>query len=147
MPEQGLSEAAEVMSNISEIQIFAKMMAHIVADEVTKQLSSNYFKMFGTIFSALVSAIAYMYMKQSSERQQAQKDKKEATEKLFAVLKESTSLIETVKNGLDNSEKSEKKTRKAVNKMLLRMRGCPNRDKNYDDEELERLINEGEDDD
>ena len=139
----GLDQTMSLLSNLSDVQLFAKL----IADEVVNHLGSTYLKIFGGILSAMASAIVYMYLTQKSERKTADESTKDANNKLFAVLVESGKLMETVRRGLDDSAKCERKTRRALENIVVIVRGCNGRDNRLDNNPLDAILvqnNEGE---
>lgn len=114
-----------IMSNISEIQFFAKLVADIVTNSVSAHLDSFYLKVFSMVIGVMSSAIAYMYLSQKSE-------KKQSDDRLFAVLDEATCLMESVRNGLKSSVSREKKTKRILDKVNSVLLGCVNRNNTLD---------------
>jgi hypothetical protein len=141
-----LETAVDAMANLSDIQMFAKMIANMVADEGTQQLGSTYIKICGGIISVLVSTITYLYMTQKTEREKAEDASQQANDRLFAVLAESTRLMETVKNGLKDSVSSEKRTKRTLERMVTVVRGCAGRDNRLDNLGLDDLMDQGDND-
>jgi len=136
---EGLDQVLSVASNLADLQAFASL----IAKEVVKSMGVTYLRIFGTVVSALISAIVYMYLTQKSE-------KKIADDRLFVVLGESTRLMETVKNSLKASSSAEKKAKKALEIMAVLVRGCEMRDGRLDSNSLENVMrqdNEGDNED
>ena len=133
-----MPETSNVMSNISEVQFFAKLVADAVTNEVSAHLDSFYLKVFAGVLSIMASAIAYMYLTQKSER-------KQSDDRLFAVLGESTRLMESVTTGLKSSASQEKKTKRTLDKVSTVLLGCISRNTLLDNT-LEDSNTEDEDD-
>ena len=86
------------------------------------------------IIGALVSALVYMYLTQREDQKSAEKEKIDAYNKLFAVVAESTKIMEIVKNSLKSSTESQKDIEVQIGKLQKIIRGCKGRNTTHDDE-------------
>ena len=138
MPD--IPTGSDSVSQFAEIQIFSKFVSDAVTNSVVAHLDSFYLKVFAGVISVMASAIAYMYLTQKTER-------KETDKRLYAVLKECASLMESVRGGLKVSESREKKTNKVLHKVNTILLGCVNRDTTLDNTPIANDDNNNDDDD
>jgi len=120
--------------DLSDLKELANIIAKTVSDQVVGEIEGFHYKVAAGIVGALVSALVYMYLTQRADQKNAEKEKIDAYNKLFAVIAESTKTMETVKNGLKTSTESQKDVKGSVEKLQRIVRGCKGRDTTNDDE-------------
>jgi hypothetical protein len=105
-----------------------KMLVETLSEELSKSviggLEGFHYKIVAAVVGSLVSAIIYMYLTQRSDQKESAKERTMAYNKLLAVISESTKLMTTVKNDL-----------KTVAKLKNIVKGCPERNKDQDEED------------